>query len=793
MKNSIEKRFSRTILAASIAAIGVTTPLTVKADESADEVRELTTPSSQVEVGIGEVSNSSFKYGDYGRGMEKSGSYLIGNIRVNKRGENNANYLEIIGRNLGLDGSRDFKIMGGEQGNYGLSFEYDELSKLHSDSFQSPYNGLGSSVLTAPAGWAGTLDRLPLTIPIDAPIATTNITTDMMTALAANMKSFNVETKRKAAGIGLTKQLPGGWNLTANFKQEKKDGTKLTGAPIQISTGGTRGTLLAPEPINYTTDLFDVAARYANDKLQAQINYHASFFDNDNRSLTWDNLYYNGLNANRGNATGSFGQMPDNQFHQVSASGGYTLSKDTRLSGSFSRGIMKQNEAFLPYSTGGTMPATASLNGEIVVTHADIKLNSKLTHDLRLNAGYKFDERDNNTPVNTYNYITADRDTGGTGTATNSLRRTNTPLSKKQHLLFADIDYELSKTTKLKLGYDFDKITHTYEPTAGDKEHTLKAEIKHSFNDTASGGLAYAYSDRNSSPYNGTDSLTGTYTSGYLATLCAAPNTFSYNGVTTACTGAVAPTGATFPWLDTPALRKFFLTDRKRDKLRAFANVAPSEKLDLQFGASYYQEKYPEAEEGFGLAKATGWTANFDANWLATEKVSGVFFTTVEDYSTDQNGHHNTGGAPTILDRQNNTAAFDVRTGTITRTDRSLTMGLGFRVKQNASIDWGGDFTHARTKGITSFAVHPTIAALGIGLPIPDTISRLNRLELFGKYKVQKDLTLNVKYMYEKYKSADWAWDGQTYTSSASFIGSGQTSPDYNIHAVGASVTYKFK
>lgn len=770
MKNSIEKRFSRTILAASIAAIGVTTPLAVMADESADEIRELTVPGSQVEVGVGEVSNSSFKYGDYGRGMEKSGSYLIGNIHMNKRGEDNANYLEIIGRNLGLDGSRDIKIIGGEQGNYGLSFEYDELSKLHSDSFQSPYNGMGTTILTQPAG------------------VTDGATTAAIAGLAANMKRFDVETRRQAAALGLTKQLAGGWNLALNYKRDKKDGTKLTGAPIQIGGGGSRGVVLVPEPVDYTTDLFDVSARYADEKKQMQFAYHTSIFDNTNRSLTWDNLY-----TGTGNTTGRLGQMPDNQYHKLSASGGYTLSKDTRLSGSLSRGIMKQNEAFLPYSTGGTMPATASLNGEIVVTHADIKLNSKLTHDLRLNAGYKFDERDNNTPVNTYNYITADRDAGGTGTATNNLRRMNTPLSKKQHLLFADIDYELSKATKLKFGYDFDKITHTYEPTDGDKEHTLKAEIKHNFNDTASGGLAYAYSDRNSSPYNGMDSLTGTYTSGYLASLCAAPNTFSYNGVTTSCTGAVAATGATFPWLDTPSLRKFFLTDRKRDKLRAFANVAPTEKLDLQFGASYYQEKYPEAEEGFGLAKATGWTANFDANWLVTKKVSGVFFTTVEDSSTDQNSHHNTGGAPTTLDRQNNTAAFDVRTGTIARTDRSLTMGLGFRVKQNDSIDWGGDFTHARTKGIISFAVHPTIAALGIGLPMPDTITRLNRLELFGKYKVQKDVTLNVKYAFEKYKSTDWAWDGQTLTSSTSLVGTGQTSPSYRVHAIGASLTYNFK
>jgi len=41
---------------------------------------------------------------------------------------------------------------------------------------------------------------------------------------------------------------------------------------------------------------------------------------------------------------------------------------------------------------------------------------------------------------------------------------------------------------------------------------------------------------------------------------------------------------------------------------------------------------------------------------------------------------------------------------------------------------------------------------------------------------MQKDIALNLKYAHEKYNSTDWL-DGQTLTSSTSFIGSGQISP----------------
>ena len=350
MKKAIEKRFSRTILAASIAAIGLSAPLAAQAED--DDLRSLTRPSSEVEVGIGNVSDSSYKFGDYGRGLENSGAYLIGNVRMNTRSDNNANYLEIIGRNLGLSGSRDFTIKGGEQGNYGLSFEYDELSKLHSDSYQTPYTGMGSSTLVKPSPWAisGTVG------------ANTNISTATMTNLAANMKRFNVETQRKATGLGVTKQLDGGWDLALNFKREKKEGTQLTGAVIQTRNfNENRGATLAPEPVDYTTDLFDVVARYAGEELQMQVGYHASLFDSASQPLVWDNLYYNaaslpgvpGVSTGQGgNAlTGRHAPMPDNQFHRVKASGGYAISKETRLTGNLSFGRTTQNEAFLPYAT----------------------------------------------------------------------------------------------------------------------------------------------------------------------------------------------------------------------------------------------------------------------------------------------------------------------------------------------------------------------------------------------------------------------------------------------------------
>ncbi|MDH4286240.1 MAG: MtrB/PioB family decaheme-associated outer membrane protein [Gallionella sp.] len=802
MKKTMEKQFSHTVLAASVAALGLFASPVAQAEESNNS--NMNGQSNQIELGVGSVSNGSYKFGDYRSGLQESGAYLIGNVQI--REYDNASYLEVNGRNLGMEGSRDYGFKLGELGNYGLSFEYSELSKLHSDSFMSPYNGMGTARLTAPAVWR--IDTNAVTPGIQAPVAATNVTTTMMADLAANMKKFNVETRRKAAALGLTKQFDGGWDVTLNFKREVKDGTKLTGAPFQIAGHGNRGVLLAPEPINYTTDLLDTAVRYGDEKLHLQIGYHTSIFNNANRSLVFDNLFYNPQSTVGGSTlTGQLGQMPDNQFHQINASGGYTLSEETRLNGNLSVGRMTQNETFLPYiTTAGILsaPPVSSLDGRVDVKHADIKLGTKLTRDLNLVIGYKYDDRDNRTPVNQYFYMPADNNSAATyqNNAASGNRRTNTPLSKNQRLAYADLDYRFSAATRLKLGYDYDKVTHTNLPTDGDRESTIRTEVTHSFSDTASGGLAYARSDRKAGNYNGAASLASTYQVGYLASLCVDPdgagplkNTFLYNGVVTDCTGTASATStATNPFLDTPALRKYFLTNRKRDKLRAFSNIAADERLDLQFGASYYKERYPEAETGFGLSKATGWTANFDANLAATEEITGLFFASYESYETSQNGHNGTSSATapaiTTLDRQNNTAAFDPLTGTVARTDRSLTMGVGFRVKAEDSYEWGGNLTRTNTKGLTDFK--DIGSRLTTVLPVPDADSDLVRLELFGKYKLQEDVSLNLNYTYEKYESTDWAWDGQTYTSSTSFVGSGQTSPDYSVNVVNVSLAYLF-
>ncbi len=747
MTRKIEQRFARKVLAASVSMIGLAGFANAGADDMDEETRRLLTPESEIEAGIGTVSKDSFKHGDF-NGLNKSGAYGIVNFDILGRDKDDARYYEIVGRNLGLD-SRSLKIETGRQGDYGLRFGYDQLPKLFTDSYETPFVNPGDATLLLPPGWVAANG------------------TAGMTNLAGSMRSFDVETMRKAYSLGLTKLLPAGWNASVDFKHETKEGNRLIGAVIGNSGGNPRAAIL-PEPVDYTTDQFEAVARYATSRAQAEFGYYGSFFRNENSALAWQNPYENAAGTAWGNpavgyAGGGFGQLalpPDNQFHQVHVSGGYNHTKDTRVVGKLSFGRMTQNERFLPYTINpGLSVATplprASLDGRIDTTHADFKLTSLLTPATHFSFGYRYDDRDNRTPQDQYLYVGGDS-MNQPATLAAGQARVNLPGSSTKHQANADLDYKLAAFTKLKLGYEFDWIKKTYEAIDWEREHTLKAGVSHRFNEMAFGGLSYAYADRDTSTYDAGAPFLATYSPDYWGAMPVDQR-----------------------WDNVPTQKKFFLAPRKRDKVHAYTNVSPTEQIDLEFGIDYNKDNYHDSE--FGLREARGWMANIDASLRASETVSGHAFVSYEHYGSDQRSSQLGANKLAYLDPGND--------WTTDITDKTLTFGIGFRVKPGEKYDYGGDFSHSCSKGEIDVV---TGALLAPALPLPDVVSRLNRVDLFGRYRVRKDLSINLKYVYERYSSKDWAYDQVLPATMANVIGTSQLSPNYGVHVFGITASYRF-
>ena len=118
--------------------------------KAADDVEGAELPINEIEIGLGYVSDDSWKFGRY-NGLYQKGLFLIGDINtqeINEDGE----YWWVRGTNLGLE-SRYFRLESGTQGKTDFFFEFDQLPNYINNTGETPYLSPGSTQLLLPPGY----------------------------------------------------------------------------------------------------------------------------------------------------------------------------------------------------------------------------------------------------------------------------------------------------------------------------------------------------------------------------------------------------------------------------------------------------------------------------------------------------------------------------------------------------------------------------------------------------------------------------------------------------------------
>jgi Putative outer membrane beta-barrel porin, MtrB/PioB len=680
-------------------------PAAYAADTAAPDaaVTELTQPKNTVEVGIGDVSDNSYKFGEF-NGLQKKGAYGIFNFDL--RGgaydsDSDATRWRFNGTDLGLD-TRNLSGEYGEQGRFRVDFGYDSLRRNRSDSYQTPYLGAGTNNLTLPGNWlAPLLPRVNATAPAAGAGGGANargLSTDLATSsalingvltaptaaqlaqsatiIAADVPAFqnvNLSTKRERYDAGFSYNLTRQLEFKAGFTHEDKDGLK----PLSTVSRYTNGDLAAviPDLISQSTEQYNLGLNYKDGKSFLQAAYYGSVFKNDVKSMSWANWAVPG-------AMQTMTSPPDNQYHQFKLTGGYKFSPATKLvmDGSYARNT--QNESFV---TDATMPLvpTTSLSGLVVTKAFDMKLTSKASKDLNVAAGYKYNDRDNRTPVNTYGYYDAGElgASGNTNAAfssalglpagvlrSNANINANRPYSKKVNLLNLDADYRLAKGQSLNGGYEWQKIDRSCPGSwidcadaATTKENTLRAEWRTRLGEDVNAKLGYAYSERKISAYNENAFLAlvpmanvvpvGATASAYATMLALGVNGYGpLAGLpATALTGnqafffannnalANALYGNQNRISELPGMRRLNMADRNRDKLRSSINWQASEKFSLAGGLDFNKDDY--ANSVYGLQNAKSWAFNLDGSFAVSDDFSISLFYTFEDMRSRSAGN----------------------------------------------------------------------------------------------------------------------------------------------------------
>lgn len=750
-----------------------------------DKVLDLTIPADTIEAGGGYVSDDSAKFGEY-NGLNKKGGYGILNfdVRGGGYGTDDPTRWRITGSNLGLD-TRNLYGEYGQQGRFRIYGEYDELVKNRSDTYMTPYTQVGGSTFLLPGNWivprvpqvsatagnfrgldptTGTANSLVngvSTPPTAAQIATVN------NAIAQDIPQFyqkDISTERKRSDAGFIYNIDSRWDVRASFSHEDKTGAKLMNF-LSLAVGTSAVTL--PDPIDQTHDQYNASINYSGEKGYFQAAYYGSIFKNNIDSITWQNPFDTTKSS-------TFSSMPDNEFHQLLVTGGYKFSPVTKLMVNGSYGRATQNQ---PFINGAELPfglPVTSLNGKVETTTFNIKLTSRPMKDLNVWAGYKYDDRDNKTPVNIYRFYDANEPATGTSPfnaffglpvsgagsmGSNINIYENRPYSKKTNQFDAEGDYRVANGQFVKLAYQFQKIDRTCNGTAFDcadadssRENTLRGEYRATMGESLNGRVSYAYSERrvdyNPNGWLALVPMAGQIPSGGATTSVAsflAANGLGgfgplapYVPLQPGNLGIFFPNNSALPQAlygsrndihELPGMERYYAADRNRDKVRSQLDWQANDRLNFTGALDYINDDYKNSV--FGLQKSQAYVANVEGSYAISEHSNLSAFYTYEDQKANSAGWSYSAGAITNAANIGGVAGNTVVQGGCFATVQDRNMNA----KIDPCLQWQTDMRDKiDTFGLSFRQLGLMAGRLDVGVDLLYTKSRTNIGVMGGTY-----------------------------------------------------------
>ncbi|NOQ13811.1 MAG: MtrB/PioB family decaheme-associated outer membrane protein [Methyloprofundus sp.] len=715
-------------------------------DDEAEEPAEEKNFSSYIELGGLYSSSDSQKFGEY-TGLNKQHGFVIGNFNIQQRDaydSDSAAYWRITGTDLGLD-SRFIGAEYGQQGSYKLFFEYDQLPHNQLVGARTPFDGVGTDYLHLPDTWVR------------------GATTTGMTLLNDSLKNIDIGTERRKYNGGFILDLSRQWNVKLVLQHEDKEGLQATGGVMGVS-GFNPLSIVAPKPIDQESNDVDVQVAFNGEKGQVQLGYHLSLFDNHIDSFSWQNPYELRLPSPSGylDNVGGLATDPDNQAHKFSLSAAYRLAPKTRINGSFSYGLMLQDNPYIAYTVNPLLSVDSpvpreSAGAKVETLHANLVFTTKPLKSVDIRSSYTYDQRDNDTPINDYAVLRNDSENQITQLNSQTIR-TQLPYGRKQHRFKIDSGYRFLARNKLSIGYAYERNDRDYAEVELTDEHNAHIKLASSFMNMLNGWVKYEYIARTGSEYQGDALYLQSHSAQYLATV---------------------PEAVRFE--NDPLIRKFNLADVKRNKVSFALNWLPLEPLSVGFNGHYSQDDYEQSE--LGLINAENFSGTVDLNYAINEGLSLYSFYSYEYFQNQQEGYTRFSNVGLLFSRD------PEQFWQVDTLDKINTVGVGvdWSVIKGA-FDLQLDYTY-------SDALTETNTRQGSNLngdPLADLKTTLHSLNLRANYRILENMRLQLSYRYEFFITDDFALDNISPDSIDEVLGLGNFSPDYNAHVVGLSAFYEF-
>lgn len=618
----------------------------------------------------------------------------------------------------------DYFVDGGRWGLWGVSGSISLLPHNFSNQALTPYFGVGSGSLV-----------LPFAPPVDTPSFEAAVTG------AAHDAELGFQTDESKISAYFKPSEDS--ELRAGYREIDRDGRR----PDQI-TFGFSNFVHFPRPVNESVREGSADFLLSKDTWSLALNYTASYFQNDLRSIQ----VANPASFAGGSALGAIAAEPDNQSHMLSATGSLLLptSFPTHVAATVAYGIRRQEEAFPamtvnPLLISPALPAH-DLGGDVRPLLVNFLLTSRVTPALEVIGRYRLYDYDNRT-----NEILFTQTSTTDATVDTENRRSYAPsfLTENAKLETA---YHITERAKASVGFAWEHWDRGIErEVRHSDEWSPQAAFDYRAGNWGRFRADYEFHDRNAHGYN------------ELAPFF-----------------ALEPGQPQSPL--TPPIRKYDEAGNLRHDFKLLSQFYVHESFDVTFTGDYHRTHWTEGD--FGLLHDDEFALSIDATWRPHPRVEINAYYTFDWMALLQTSASSSGTLPWRGQSEDtgNTGGIDTAVAIL---PQQLTFTAGFFIHQ------GNGRTMAN--GAPADAVdYPEIG---------DTLwAATTSLE----YKYDAHWTLVGRYRYEHWDHGDFQFDeiGVTRLTSAVegvpllgtnndvFLHNGLE--DYDVHLFSLSVVYHF-
>ncbi len=443
---------------------------------------------------------------------------------------------------------------------------------------------------------------------------------------------------------------------------------------------------------------------------------------------------------------------PDNQAHQLYVAGNYAFTPTTRSNFKLAYTHATQDKDFGGAGLTGAPAGVTNLGGEVDTTLAQFGITARPLPKLSLLGNVRYEDRKDKTPIHQYNI----EDTALWDNSHDSRKKLDAKMEGS---------YLLPGNTRGTLGVDYNWIKRelpsaTTVDIAGlsglrgeTTEWTYRGEVRRSVSDTVTGAISYGYSRREGSDW--------------------------YNLCTSAaCVAQGLVYGGTYPddqiWQRT-AIFPYMFADRTRQKIKASAEWAATERLGVQFIVENSFDHYGTPSTK-GLRDGSMRLFSVDASYA----LSDAWRLTAYASRGDQ-----------VIRVDHSTAYME------DLNDVNDAIGIGLVGKPSGRYEFGGNISYINDRNAygtqADFAASAGNLAQVAAYQLPDVVYRETRLNLYGKYTLDKHSDIRVDFVYADYYFSEWAWGASgvpfTYQDNTT-VG---IDPKQHVAYIGARYIYRMQ